>query len=175
MKNFITTIAFIGLILTGNFGFSSETYENQEAKFKITFPTEYDVEKEAKEDMTVISLSATYDSMILLVSAFIYDDVIPEDEYGTKEAEAIVYTADAFNSKFKLKAVKSWSVGSEVGLVNPIKGKVPDGSGGKITFIGNIYVIMAGGVEFRITALATSKKGFSTSIESRFVNSFKLL
>jgi hypothetical protein len=169
-------LVFGMILLMGSFSFAGETYSSDEAKFKITFPTSYDSDTEQQDGMTVVSLSCTYQSMILLVSAFIYDEVIPEDEYAVKVAEGIIVTADAFNSKFNEKKCVRWNGGgSNPGLMNPIKGKVSNGSGGSFKFFGNIYICMAYGIEYRISALSTSKKGFDTGIESAFVNSFKLM
>lgn len=177
MRKMIKNIAVFGMMfLLGTVSFAGKTYKNEDAKFKITFPTEYEEEVDEGDGMTVVSLSATYNNMILLVSAFIYDEVIPEDEYALKVAEGIIITADAFNSKFKAKKCVHWDGGGDnPGLVNAIKGKVPDGSGGKFKFMGNIYITMAYGIEYRITALSTSKKGFDPAVEAAFVNSFKLL
>lgn len=170
-------IVAVGLMLIfTNWMFARETYTSEEAKFKITFPTDFEVDEEQQDGMKVISLSCTYQSMILLVSAFVYDEVIPEDEYALKVAEGILVTADAFNSKFVKKKCVPWEPETDVpGLVNPIKGKVEDGTGGKFKFFGNIYICMAYGIEYRITSLSTSKKGFDAGIDARFINSFGLL
>jgi hypothetical protein len=169
-------LAFGMIFLMGGFSFAGETYSNEDAKFKITFPASYDAETEQQDGMTVVSLSCTYNSMILLVSAFIYDEVIPEDEYAVQVAEGIIVTADAFSSKFNEKKCVRWNGGgSNPGLKNPIKGKVANGSGGTFKFFGNIYITMAYGIEYRISALSTSKKGYDESIEKTFINSFKLL
>lgn len=169
-------LAFGMIFLMGSFSFAGETYTNEDAKFSITFPTSYDASSEKQDGMTVISLSCTYKSMILLVSAFVYDDVIPEDEFAIKVAEGIIITADAFNSKFNEKKCVRWNGGGKnPGLQNPIKGKVSNGSGGTFKFFGNIYITMAYGIEYRISALSTSKKGYDAGIESAFVNSFKLM
>lgn len=177
MKKLITNLTLTSLFfLLGGVTFAGETYTSEEAKFKITFPTDFSADTEKEEDMTVVSLSCTYQGMILLVSAFIYDEVIPEDEYALKVAEGIIITADAFNSKFNEKKCIHWDGGGDnPGLQNAIKGKVPDGSGGKFKFFGNIYICMAYGIEYRITALSTSKKGYDAGIESRFINSFSLM
>ena len=164
------------MFLASGFAFAGETYSDEAAKFKITFPTEYEASTEDGDGMKIISLSCTYQSMILLVSAFVYDEVIPEDDYAPKVAEGIIYTADAFNSKLVQKKCVHWSGGGDApGLKNPIKGKVADGSGGSFTFFGNIYICMFYGIEYRVTALSTSKKGFDAGIEAKFVNSFKLM
>ncbi|MCB9223537.1 MAG: hypothetical protein R2780_04780 [Crocinitomicaceae bacterium] len=164
------------LFLMGTYSFAGETYTNEDAKFKITFPSSYDVSSDQQDGVTVLSLSATYQSMILLVSVFVYEEVVPEDEYAVKVAEGIITTADAFNSKFNEKKCVRWNGGgSNPGLKNAIKGKVSNGSGGSFNFFGNIYITMAYGIEYRISALSTSKKGFDAGIESAFVNSFKLL
>jgi hypothetical protein len=177
MRNLLIKSSFFGvLFFFGTSVIAGRTYENEDARFKITFPGAFDAEVEEKDGMIVVSLSASFNDMILLVSAFVYEEVIPEDEYALKVAEGVIITADAFNSKFKEKKCVHWDGGgNNPGLVNPIKGKIPDGAGGKYTFFGNIYITMAYGIEYRITALSTSKKGFDTSIETAFINSFRLL
>lgn len=179
MKKLTKQLALFGaffLFATASFAGLGNTYTSKDAKFKISFPTDYEAETERGSGMTVVSLSCTYKGMILLCSAFIYDEVIPEDEYAMKVAEGIIITADAFNSKFKEKKCVHWNGGGDnPGLQNPIKGKVEDGQGGKFKFFGNIYITMAYGIEYRITALSTSKKAYDEDIESEFVNSFKLM
>lgn len=172
-------VAVIGILLlfAGNsIAGRDETFSSEEAKFKITFPDEFESKVTEEEGMTVVSLSCTYQNMIFLCSAFIYDEVIPKDEYALKISEGIVVTADAFNSKIKQKKCVHWNgAGNDLGIKNRIKGKVANGEKGKFKFYGNIYITMAYGIEYRITALSISKQGFDPELEAKFVDSFQLL
>ena len=90
--------------------FSQETYQSDKYNLSVTFPNLYEEEESDKEGRHVISLSSTYRDMILLTSLFVYDKNIPQDEHNLKEIEALLVTADAFNSKFKVKKIISRTI-----------------------------------------------------------------
>ncbi|MBD3637070.1 MAG: hypothetical protein HUJ25_06955 [Crocinitomicaceae bacterium] len=165
------------MIKTVGFAADGETYSNSEAGIEVTFPTFYEEASKEKEDKTIISLNCTYRNMIFLVSVFLFDDPIPEDEYAVKVAEDIVLTADALKSKFKKKKLEPWSAsGAEnYGLKNRIKGKVPESNGGFSKCYGYNYITISGGIEYRFTILTSRKSSFDKEIATNFINSVKLL
>ncbi|MEO9531210.1 MAG: hypothetical protein ABJG68_12200 [Crocinitomicaceae bacterium] len=167
-------LGLFALILITQLTIAQETYKNDIYGFKITFPEDYDVVEEDREKMDVISLSSTNGNMVLLTSLFDYKEKIPSSELNWKEVEALGVTADAFNSKFLPKKIKTWKVGDYEGKVNTIKGKVTSKAGNKMKFYGRMYVLcIKDGIEFRITILANSKKNFNEAIATAFVKSFK--
>lgn len=159
-------------LLFANPSISKEVYDSETGKFSITFPDVFEADEHREDNMNVISITCTYKSMILVVSVFVYDEIIPEDEYATTAAEGIVVTADAFGSKFKEKKVEVWEADEgAIGFQNPIKGKLSDGQGGKIKVFGNIYIVVHNNIEYRLTCLSDNKKTFDEGIEGRFINS----
>ena len=172
MKTFLTLIFIISFLSSSN---AQETYKNDTYNFEIEFPDFFEEKEEDRDDMHIISLSSMYKNMILLASIFDYNKNIPEDEYNLKELESLVVTADAFKSKFKVKKLTTWKVGSYEGYRNPIKGKIAPKEGKKISYYGCMYVLVMGnGLEFRITILAQSKKYYLKEVEQVFVESFIL-
>ncbi len=164
-------LLLVTLVLT-NSGFSQDSYESDKYNLKVAFPNFYEEEESDKEGRHVVSLSSTYNDMILLASLFIYNENIPEDEYNLKEIEALLITADAFNSKFKVKKIKRWKVGQYEGLRNPIKGKVKTDNGSTISFYGCMYVLIYDdNKELRLTILSQNKKSYLEDIEKAFAGS----
>lgn len=152
--------------------FSQETYQSDKYNLSVTFPNLYEEEESDKEGRHVISLSSTYRDMILLTSLFVYDKNIPQDEHNLKEIEALLVTADAFNSKFKVKKIVPWQVGEYEGLRNPIKGKVKTDNGSSISFYGCMYVLIYdNNKELRLTILSQDKKAYNVDVEKAFVRS----
>ena len=159
-------------ICISTIAFSQDSYESDKYKLKVDFPNFYEEEESDKEGRHVVSLSSTYNDMILLASLFIYNEEIPEDEHNLKEIEALLITADAFNSKFKVKKIELWNVGTVQGLRNPIKGKVRTDNGSSIKFYGCMYVLIYdGNKELRLTILSQNKKGYLKTVEQAFVSS----
>ena len=172
MKLTLTTIALFFFLL---FSRAQEIYKNDKYQFEIEFPDFFEEKEEDRDDMHVISLSATHNKMILLTSIFEYKEKIPQDEYNLKEVESLVLTADAFKSKFKVKKLTKWKVGQFEGYRNPIKGKVKTQKGTKLNYYGCMYVlVIKEGLEFRVTILAQNKKYYLSQIEKDFVASIKL-
>lgn len=166
-------IGILLLLATCQLAQAQEIYKNDVYGFKITFPSDYDVVEEDREKMDVISLSSTNGNMVLLTSLFDYKEEIASSELNWKEVEALGVTADAFNSKFLPKKIKTWQVGKYEGKMNVIKGKVTAKSGKKMKFYGRMYVLcIKDGIEIRITILANSKKNFDETIATSFVSSF---
>ncbi|MEX1002830.1 MAG: hypothetical protein WDZ35_12000 [Crocinitomicaceae bacterium] len=169
----LLTLFFLLLPFTG---VCSETYINKEARFKVTFPAEYDEQTERAEGMTSVSVSCIYRGMMFFVSAFIYDEIIPKDQYATKIAEGIIITADSFNSKFKKRKLEGWTVDNQYpGLSNPIKGKLENPQGKKMKIIGAMNICMAHNIEFRISAFSSKKKDYEEDVVEDYVNSFSIL
>ncbi|UKN02970.1 hypothetical protein K6119_05505 [Paracrocinitomix mangrovi] len=153
-----------------------EKFKSDTAHFQIEFPTNYDDKLDAEDDMTVVTATCTYKGMIIMLSAFIYKEKIPTDDYAMKIAEGIIVTADAFNSKFDPKKCIPWEIeGGYAGLQNPIKGKVKDGQGKKVKFFGNIYITIINGIEYRLSIFSGSKSSFDKEVERKYIQSFKVL
>ena len=169
MRKLVSSFSLIGLMFVSSFAFSGETYENEEAKFTITFPGEFEVEKDIDEDgITTYSLSCTYGDMILIGNAYIYTEPFSEDDNMVSEIEASIRVANAFGSKFNGKKVLLWTVGEDFGMINPLKTK-----GDLKGYIGNYYVIIQGIYQYQFVVLG-SKKTYNASVESKFINSFKI-
>ncbi len=171
MRKLLMNITLIGTLLVGSLSFAGETYESEEARFRVTFPTEFEVEEEEEDGETSISLSCTYGGMIIIGTVFILEEAIPEDENLEAEIGTLVSVANALGSKVKKKGkdISMWSVGDESGWINPLKVKL-DGT----KYIGNYYVLIVEDVEYQFTILG-QKKAYDPSVESRFINSFTLL
>lgn len=169
--NLTQSVLFIAMVFS-SIGFSQETYQSDKYNLNVSFPNLYEEDESDKEGRHVVSLSSTYYDMILLASLFIYDEAIPADEHNLKEIEALLITADAFNSKFKVKKIKPWKSGNYEGLRNPIKGKVKTDNGSAIKFYGCMYVLIYGdNKELRLTILSQTKKAYKAEIEKAFVES----
>jgi hypothetical protein len=170
MRNLVSKMTLAGLMFVAPFAYSGETYESEEAKFKITFPTEFEVEKEVDEDgITTFSLSCTYGDMILIGNAYIYTEAVSEDDNMISEIEAAIRVAEAFGSKFNGKKVSLWTVAEDMGMINPLK------TGGELKgYVGNYYIIIQGVYQWQFVVLG-SKKTFDYGVESRFINSFEIL
>jgi len=170
MKKVAAGLILSGLMFISNFAFSGETYENEEAKFKITFPDEFEAEKEVDEDGKITySISCGYGSMLLIGNAFIFTEEVSEDDNLLAEAGEIYRVAGAFDSKVKIDDVSAWSVGDDTGFINPMKCK-----GDYKGYIGNYYVIVQGTIEYQFLVLGP-KKEYDFNCESRFINSFEIL
>lgn len=170
MKN-LKGLSLVGLMFLGSFGFAGETYESSEAKFKITFPGEFEVESETDEETgtTTISLSCDYNGMLLIGNAFIFEEAVSEDDNVYSEAAEVVRICNAFGSKFKSKGLSLWSVGDDTGLINAMKC-----TGDFKGYIGNYYVIIQEYIEWQFLILGP-KKGYNLGVESKFINSFEIL
>lgn len=171
----ITRVLILGVVFLCSLnGMSQETYINARYGFKIEFPDLFTDDEKEKEDMTVISISSSYQKMIFLASIFDYKNEVPSDELKLKEIEALAATADAFNAKFKAKKIKKWRIGDYEGLSYPIKGKVKRQQK-TMKFYGQMYVIsIKKGLEFRLTVLAPSKKLYSETAAKDYINSAKI-
>lgn len=170
MKN-LKVLSFAGLMFIGSLGFAGETYESTEAKFKITFPGEFEVETETDEETgtTTISLSCDYGGMLLIGNAFIFEEAVSEDDNLYSEAAEVVRICNAFGSKFKSKGLSIWSVGEDMGLINNMKC-----TGDFKGYIGRYYVIIQEYIEWQFLILG-GKKSYDANLESRFINSFEIL
>ncbi|MBK6524230.1 MAG: hypothetical protein IPG07_00955 [Crocinitomicaceae bacterium] len=170
MKN-LKVLSLTGLMFIGSLGFAGETYESLEAKFKITFPGEFEVESETDEETgtTTISLSCDYNGMLLIGNAFIFEEAISEDDNLYSEAAEVVRICGAFGSKFKSKGLTIWSVGEDTGLINAMKC-----TGDFKGYIGNYYVIIQEYIEWQFLILG-GKKDYDTNLEARFINSFEII
>jgi len=170
MKKLVSILSISGLMFISNFAFTGETYENEEAKFKITFPAEFESEKEVDEDGKITySLSCGYGDMLLIGNAFIFTEPVSEDDNLVAEAGEIFRVAGAFESKVKIDDVLAWNVGDDTGFINPMKCK-----GDYKGYIGNYYVIVQGSIEYQFLVLGP-KKTYDYNCESRFINSFEIL
>lgn len=173
MKKVVSALTLTALMFISNFAFTGETYENEEAKFKITFPDEFEAEKEVDEDGKITySISCVYGSMLLIGNAFIFTEPVSEDDNLVAEAGEIFRVAGAFDSKVKTDDVQAWNVGDDVGFINPLKckGKKEDYKG----YVGNYYVIIQGAIEYQFLILGP-KKTYDYNCESRYINSFEIL
>lgn len=170
MKKF-KLFSLVGMMFMGSFAIAGETYENTEAKFKVTFPGEFEVESETDEETgtTTISLSCDYNGMILIGNAFIFEEAISEDDNLLSELLEVVRICNNFGSKFNDKLVYNWSVGEDTGVASPLKCK-GDWKG----YIGHYYVIIQEYIEWQFLILGP-KKGYNLGVESKFVNSFEIL
>lgn len=170
MKNF-KTLSLIGLMFIGSLGFAGETYENVEAKFKVTFPGEFEVETETDEETgtTTISLSCDYNGMLLIGNAFIFEEAVTEDDNSYAEVLEVARICGAFGSKFNAKNVSAWSVGDDNGIINAMKC-----TGDFKGYVGNYYVIIQEYIEWQFLVLG-GKKTYDTNLEARFINSFEIL
>ena len=155
--------------------FAGQTFVSEKAGFQITFPTDYDEEVDETDNMTSLSVTCITGDMMYFVSAFIYKEEIPKEQYATKIAEGIIITADSFNSKFKKKKLTVWDVSDEIkGLSNVIKGKLYNESG-KMKIYGMMNICMANNIEYRVSAFSTKKRNFDESTFQTYLNSFKVL
>lgn len=169
MRKLVSSLTLIGLVFISSSAISGETYENEEAKFKVTFPGEFEVEKDIDEEgITTYSMSCTYGDMILIGNAYIYTEPFTEEDNSLSEAAAAMRVANAFGSKFNVKKISIWEVGEDRGWINPLKTK-----GDLKGYIGNYYVIIQGIYQYQFVVLG-SKKTYNTSVESKFINSFKI-
>lgn len=171
MKNLMPTLALTGLMMTGFTAVAGETYESEEARLKITFPGEFEVEKEVDEESgtTTFSLSCSYGDMLLIGNVFIYEEAVSEDDNLYQEGAEVLRICDAFGSKFDGKFLSSWSVEDDSGLISKLKC-----SGDFKGYIGNYYVIIQEKYEWQFLVLG-GKKTFDTGVEARFINSFEIL
>lgn len=171
MKKLVSTLSLSGILLFSSSVFAGETYESADAKFKITFPGEFEVETETDEETgtTTISLSCDYNGMLLIGNAFIFEEEVSEDDNLYQEASEVVRVCNAFGSKFKSKGLSIWEVGEDTGLINNMKCK-----GDFKGYIGNYYVIIQGIYEWQFLILGT-KDSYNTNTESRFINSFEII
>ena len=171
MRKLFMNITLIGAFLIGSISFAGETYESEEARFRITFPTDFEEEVEEEDGTTTISLSCVYGGMILIGTISIMEEAIPEDENSEAEASTLLAVASALGSKInkKFKSVSIWDMGEEIGFINALKVKLD-----KTKYIGNYYVIIVEDVEYQFTILA-EKKAYDTGVEARFINSFAFL
>lgn len=170
MKKVVSALTLTGLMFISNFAFTGETYENEEAKFKITFPDEFEAEKEVDEDGKITySISCSYGGMLLIGFASIFTEPVSEDDNLVAEAGEIFRVAGNFESKVKIDDVLAWTVGDDTGFINPLKCK-----GDYKGYIGNYYVIVQGLFEYQFLVLGP-KKTYDYNCESRFINSFEIL
>lgn len=177
MQKLISNLAMLGLAFTGSIAFCGETYESEEAKFKVTFPAEYEVEKTVDEDGTTnFSMSCTYGDMAILGNAYIYTEAFSEEDNLYSELEALYRVCEGFGSKFNDKKISAWTVGEDMGVSTPLKtGKknkkeTKDVAG----YVGSYYVIIRGAFQYQFVILG-SKKTYDFGVESRFINSFEIL
>ncbi|MBI3136833.1 MAG: hypothetical protein HYZ14_19315 [Bacteroidetes bacterium] len=171
MKNLVSALAVSGLMFSGAVAFAGETYESEEARIKITFPDEYEIEKEVDDETGTItfSLSCSYGDMLLIGNVFIYTEAVSEDDNLYEEGAEVLRICEAFGSKFSSKFISSWSVGEDSGLISSMKC-----SGDFKGYIGNYYVIIQDTFEWQFLVLGY-KKTFDTGVEARFINSFEIL
>jgi len=170
MKKGILALTLLGLMFSSNVAFTSETYENEEAKFKITFPDEFEAEKEVDEDGKIIySISGTYGGMLLIGNAFIFTEAVSDDDNAVAEVGEIFRVAAAFESKIKKRKLAYWNVEDEEGFINPMKCK-----GDYKGYVGNYYVLVLGLIEYQFLVLGP-KKAYDLNCESRFINSFEII
>jgi len=172
MKKSVSTLALTGLMFIGGAAFAGETYESEEARLKITFPGEYEVEKEVDEETgtTTFSLSCSYGDMLLIGNVFIYTEAVSEDDNLVSEAAEVSRICTSFGSKFDIKKyVTYWSVGEDSGLISALKC-----SGDFKGYIGNYYVIIQETFEWQFLILG-NKKTYDSGLEARFINSFEIL
>lgn len=162
-----TTLALT--LFVGSLSFAGETYESEQARFRVTFPGEYEVETETEDGTTTISLSCVYGNAIILGNAYIYEEDIPEEDNDLSEAEATLRVCNAFGTKWKGKKLFVWQVGDDHGFGHPLQTKL-DGT----KYYGNYYVYIKGNIQYQFTYFANTKK-YDTSVESRFINSFSVL
>lgn len=169
MRKYFIGLTFAAAFLSVGNSFAGETYESEEAKFKITFPTEYEVETETEDGTTTISLSCVYGNMILLGHAYIFEDEVSEDDNDLTELTATINVCNAFETKWKDKNVFLWDVDGDHGWGHPLKTKL---AGDK--YYGNYYVIIQGNLQWQFTFFCNDKK-YDTSIENKFIDSFQIL
>ena len=171
MKHFFSALALSGLVVTSSVSFAGETYESQEARLKITFPGEYEVEKEVADEsgMTTFSLSCTYGDMILIGNVFIYEEAISEEDNLYSEDAEVLRICQNFYSKFDAKYISDWSVDGDTGVQTALKCK-KDWKG----YIGRYYTIIQEQYEWQFLILG-SKKTYDLNVESKFINSFEIL
>jgi len=171
MKKLMSTLALSGLALFGTSSYAGETYESEEARLKVTFPGEYEVEKEVDEETGTItfSLSCSYGDMLLIGNVFIYEEAVSEDDNFYQEALEVQRICTAFGSKFNSKLITNWSVEDDSGLITAMKC-----SGDFKGYIGNYYTIIQEKYEWQFLVLGY-KKTYDTGLEARFINSFEIL
>jgi len=118
----LSRLALIFLLFTYTTSYAQELYQNEEAKFKITLPREYQSEKEIDESgIVTITLSCDYGGMTIVVSSYIYLEPVSEDNNMVAELTEMMIVASALGSKFKPKGVALWAVGQDSGWTNKLK------------------------------------------------------
>lgn len=171
MKKSLLSLAMFGLAFIGSKSFAGETYESEEARLKITFPGEYEIEREEDEETGTItfSLSCSYGDMLLIGNVFIYTEGVSEDDNLYQEGSEVLRICNAFGSKFNAKYITNWSVEEDTGLISSLKC-----SGDFKGYIGNYYVLIQDTFEWQFLVLGF-KKSYDHGAEARFINSFEIL
>lgn len=149
---------------------ASEIYEDAEARMKVKFPTDFEVEREVAEDGLIsISLSCSYGDMILVSTVFISTEAVTEDENLGAELLEVARICGTVGSKLNTKTIYNWNVDDDSGLSSSLKCK-----GEYKGLIGSYYVIIQGAYEWQFLILG-GKKTYDYNVESRFINSFEIL
>ena len=170
MKENLSRLVLLFVLSFSFTTYSEELYQNEEAKFKITLPGEYQSEKEVDEDgITTFTVTCDFGGMTILVNASIYLEPVSDDDNLVTELTQMMIVASALGSKFKANGVALWAVGEDSGWMNKLKT-----SGDYKGYVGNHYVIVNGVYYYSILILG-NKKAYNTSIEANLVNSFKMM
>lgn len=171
MRKVVSVLTLCTLLIGGQISWAGETYESQEARLKITFPGEFEVEKDVDEEsgMTTFSLSCTYGDMILIGNVFIFSEPVSDDDNALTELLEVLRICSAFGAKYKDDNVTTWSVGNDSGWSSYLK------CGGDWKgYVGRYYVIVQETFEWQFLILG-SKKTYDMGLEARFINSFEIL
>ncbi|MCG8574223.1 MAG: hypothetical protein MI810_05005 [Flavobacteriales bacterium] len=171
--NLIRPLLFV-LLLAPGFNWAAQTYENDEARFKITFPTHFEVEQSQDEESKAYTITCLYQGMIFVVNAIIFDKEFSEDESFEQEVLSCKNMCKSMGAKWKPKKLTAWRVEDNSGFILPIKGKKKSNES-SLTFYGNYYVMIVGKIQYQLTVLAQKRKYFNGNTERAFSNSFRLL
>jgi hypothetical protein len=138
-------------------------YENEEAKFSVTFPGEYTTETEKGENVTTVKIICTYENQTYFASYSLHELTI------TDHMEMAEVSYDSFKEAVGGQTLSrsEWDIDNHKGLRSVMD---LTESGVKLEY----RVILLGNIQYQLVAMAANAD-YDEKAAAKFFKSFKLM